>query len=102
MFDEEQACVCGNILASDEVCTEDPCHSMYQPKCHPDHTASCKTKNYDVSCECKSELYAGQYCERITNLCETNMCNNGGTCVKITISDTCCLCPPNFTGKNRK
>ncbi len=91
-------CECDNKLSNVTNCSSNFCESKFQPNCHPENTESCMTEDYDVVCKCKSDLYGGKYCERITNLCETNKCQNGGTCVKMTKTDSCCLCDSNFNG----
>ena len=94
-------CECDDKVSNVTNCTSNFCESKFQPNCHPEHTESCMTEDYDVVCKCKSNLYAGKYCERITNLCETNKCQNGGTCVKMSKTDTCCHCDSSFNGEKR-
>ncbi len=94
----KSVCECQNQLSTETTCSANFCNSSLLPTCHPENTESCMTEDYDVVCKCKSDLYSGKYCERITNLCETNKCQNGGTCVKMTKTDSCCLCDSNFNG----
>ena len=92
-------CECNNQLSTVTNCSANFCNSILTPNCVQENTELCISENYDVTCKCKSELYSGKYCEKITNLCEKNICRNGGTCVKMTETDTCCLCQANFNGK---
>ncbi|RNA01422.1 neurogenic locus notch -like protein [Brachionus plicatilis] len=101
LLKEMPVCVCGSIENKDNTtCNQSACISgtfVPQPFCSV-HGTCISEKNGHLRCVCESELYSGQYCEKVTNLCESNTCLNGGTCVKNSISDFCCLCPPDYSG----
>jgi hypothetical protein len=92
-------CVCKDQTSSVLTCVDDFCSSVIGQNCRIEHTESCVSENFDITCKCKNELYSGKYCERVTNLCETNTCQNGATCVKMSVKNSCCHCNQNFTGK---
>ncbi|XP_035230421.1 neurogenic locus notch homolog protein 1-like isoform X2 [Stegodyphus dumicola] len=51
-----------------------------------------------VKCNC-TYPYSGKYCEKPPGTCDSNPCQNNGLCIEKD-SDTECMCPPPFAGKN--
>ena len=61
--------------------------------------AQCKDQAYGQwTCECKSKAYSGEFCQRVTNICDDDTyCENSGTCI-MGLSRKCCLCLNGYTG----
>lgn len=95
-------CVCGSVENKDNItCNQSACISgTFVPQPYCSIQGNCiSEKNGDLKCICQSESHSGKYCEKVTNLCETNKCLNGGTCVKNSVSNFCCLCTSEYSGK---
>ena len=48
-------------------------------------------------CECKSEVFYGQYCENRVNLCQNRTCSHKGYCI-VNETQTQCKCSNGFSG----
>lgn len=98
ILDESPVCACGSIENIEHtICNKTACDSSVSPNCSPFGT--CINEIYGkFRCKCQNEMYSGEYCERITNVCESNDCQNGGTCIKVFPAESCCLCPNGFSG----
>ncbi|CAC5401476.1 unnamed protein product [Mytilus coruscus] len=80
--DDEEFIFSGN---SNDPCDPDPCENGY-----------CKRLNKNtIQCVCDAG-YSGRFCD--VNPCDTNICNNGGTCIHLYDDIVVCTCATGYRG----
>lgn len=98
----EPKCTCGSIENNSKTpCNISICNLnselLSPPFCS--ENSICNDLSYgNFNCKCSNDLYSGDYCDKVTNLCEQNTCSNGGTCIKMSTEKSCCLCPSGYSG----
>ncbi|KAG1689638.1 Neurogenic locus Notch protein [Nymphon striatum] len=78
-----------------------PCHSGPGPRCQNGGTCDVKmslTAGPQFSCSCPIG-YSASLCEiEVPNSCESNPCQNGGTCSLLTLDKFICTCASGYRG----
>jgi hypothetical protein len=101
MVNSEPKCFCeGKTVQINDKCSTNECgiQDHVDSFCVELQSVCIDEKNGKFRCECIDDRFSGMYCEKLTNKCRINTCQNGGTCVMITANSDCCMCLNDFTG----